>query len=176
MATLSLFCSRSFLFGSLPYKRKSLASSADIFCVFMLALSYWQASPPHPSPLLMTYADVDLVLLVRVHCCGCSRCSLLHAMRLTLGGRASGREGASWVVLTLCSVARELRARVGVTRSLSWSVVGSRWSLGSDVIGSQGQGELVRGLADFQRVRLEVEEARACLRRCCLTTQNVDVC
>lgn len=97
-------------------------------------------------------------------------------MRLTLGGRASGREGASWVVLTLCSVARELRARVGVTRSLSWSVVGSRWSLGSDVIGSQGQGELVRGLADFQRVRLEVEEARACLRRCCLTTQNVDVC
>lgn len=29
--TLSLFCSRSFLFGSLPYRRKSLASSGDIF-------------------------------------------------------------------------------------------------------------------------------------------------
>lgn len=28
---LSLFCSKSFLFGSLPYKRKSLASSGDIF-------------------------------------------------------------------------------------------------------------------------------------------------
>jgi hypothetical protein len=29
--TLSLFCSKSFLFGSLPYRRKSLASSGDIF-------------------------------------------------------------------------------------------------------------------------------------------------
>lgn len=31
---MSLFCSKSFLFGSFPYRRKSLASSGDIFYAF----------------------------------------------------------------------------------------------------------------------------------------------
>jgi len=39
----------------------------------------------------------------------------------------------------------------------------------------QGLGKVVCERADFQRGRLDVEEARACRRCCCLTTQNVDV-
>jgi hypothetical protein len=39
--TLSLFCSRSFLLGSLPYKRKRRASSAFIFCAILLESGYW---------------------------------------------------------------------------------------------------------------------------------------
>ena len=41
--TLSLFCRRSFLFGSFPYRRKSLASSGDIFyvlCQISVGIAY----------------------------------------------------------------------------------------------------------------------------------------
>ena len=70
--TLSLFCSRSFLFGSLPYRRKSLASSGDIFYA---ALDFGlrrvaRGSLAAAQGPRMTYANIHLVLLVGVHVCG----------------------------------------------------------------------------------------------------------
>jgi hypothetical protein len=50
----------------------------------------------------MTYAEVHLVLLVRVHGCGYERFGRCEKQRMS-GGRAGAREKADDVVFVLCS-------------------------------------------------------------------------